>query len=85
MGVTKLKLSEEEIRSIVKSSFPEQTLKEYTELTEGYCNTAYRLVLDDGQIVGCGSHEQLLENCEAYQEIAKSQLSEAELKGGLAS
>ena len=49
MGVTKLKLSEEEIRSIVKSSFPEQTLKEYTELTEGYCNTAYRLVLDDGQ------------------------------------
>ncbi len=32
------------------------------------------LVLDDGQIVGCGSHEQLLENCEAYQEIYYSQM-----------
>ncbi|MDD6492878.1 MAG: ABC transporter ATP-binding protein, partial [Firmicutes bacterium] len=31
------------------------------------------LVLDDGQIVGCGSHEQLLKNCEAYQEIYYSQ------------
>lgn len=32
------------------------------------------LVLDDGQIVGCGSHEQLLENCETYQEIYYSQM-----------
>ena len=32
------------------------------------------LVLDDGQIVGCGSHEQLLKNCEAYQEIYYSQM-----------
>ena len=31
------------------------------------------------------THEQLLESCEAYQEIAKSQLSESELKGGRAS
>lgn len=40
------------------------------------------LVLDDGRIVGCGTHEQLLEGCETYQEIARSQLSEKELKGG---
>lgn len=40
------------------------------------------LVLDDGRIVGKGTHEELLESCEAYQEIARSQLSEAELKGG---
>lgn len=40
------------------------------------------IVLDDGKIVGMGTHEQLLESCETYQEIAKSQLSEAELKGG---
>lgn len=40
------------------------------------------IVLDDGRIVGIGRHEELLQTCEAYQEIAKSQLSESELKGG---
>lgn len=42
------------------------------------------LVLDDGRIVGKGTHEELLETCSAYQEIARSQLSESELKGGAA-
>ncbi|HJJ79044.1 MAG TPA: ABC transporter ATP-binding protein, partial [Methanocorpusculum sp.] len=37
------------------------------------------LVLDDGKIVGNGTHEELMQSCEVYQEIAKSQLSEAEL------
>lgn len=40
------------------------------------------LVLEDGKIVGSGTHEDLLKNCETYLEIAKSQLSESELKGG---
>lgn len=39
------------------------------------------LVLEDGKIVGKGTHRELLENCSAYQEIARSQLSESELKG----
>lgn len=37
------------------------------------------LVLNDGQIVGKGTHEELLKNCETYREIAKSQLSAKEL------
>ena len=37
------------------------------------------LVLDDGQIVGKGTHEELLKNCEVYQQIARSQLSASEL------
>ena len=37
------------------------------------------LVLDDGRIVGKGTHEELLRNCSVYQEIAKSQLSASEL------
>ena len=41
------------------------------------------LVLDDGQIVGKGTHEELLQNCEVYQQIAASQLSEEELKAGM--
>ena len=43
------------------------------------------IVLEDGHVAGIGRHEELLESCEAYQEIAKSQLSESELKGGRAS
>lgn len=38
------------------------------------------LVLEEGRIVGSGTHEQLMETCSVYQEIARSQLSEAELK-----
>ncbi len=37
------------------------------------------LVLNEGQIVGKGTHEELLKNCETYREIAKSQLSAKEL------
>ena len=40
------------------------------------------LVLDEGKIVGKGTHEELLQSCPAYQEIARSQLSEEELQNG---
>lgn len=42
------------------------------------------LVLDEGKIAGMGTHRELLQECEAYREIAKSQLSETELEGGAA-
>lgn len=38
------------------------------------------IVLEDGKIAGMGTHEELMKNCETYQEIAASQLSEQELK-----
>lgn len=37
------------------------------------------LVLDEGRVVGAGTHSELLSTCPTYLEIAKSQLSEAEL------
>jgi len=37
------------------------------------------IVLDEGKIVGKGTHQELLKNCEVYLEIARSQLSEEEL------
>ncbi len=40
------------------------------------------IVLEEGRMAGIGTHAELLETCHTYQEIAKSQLSEAELKGG---
>lgn len=38
------------------------------------------IVLDKGHIVGRGTHEELMKNCEVYQEIALSQLSKEELE-----
>lgn len=40
------------------------------------------LVMEDGEIVGKGTHKELLENCETYRQIASSQLSKEELYGG---
>lgn len=37
------------------------------------------LVIDDGKVVGSGTHETLMKDCEAYREIAYSQLSKEEL------
>ena len=37
------------------------------------------LVLDDGKIVGKGTHEELLKNCDVYKQIAQSHLSAKEL------
>lgn len=38
------------------------------------------IVLDEGKIVGQGTHQELMKNCEVYQEIAASQLSEDDLQ-----
>ena len=37
------------------------------------------IVLCDGKIAGMGTHEELMKNCEVYQQIALSQLSKEEL------
>lgn len=42
------------------------------------------VVLEDGEMVGCGTHNQLMNSCNTYREIAESQLSDEELKGGVA-
>ena len=38
------------------------------------------IVLDEGKIVGRGTHQELMKNCQVYQEIAASQLSEDDLQ-----
>lgn len=40
------------------------------------------IVLDKGKVVGKGTHQELLANCQVYQEIAASQLSKEELENG---
>ncbi|MFR5190896.1 MAG: ABC transporter ATP-binding protein, partial [Clostridia bacterium] len=43
-------------------------------------NAEQIIVLEEGKIVGKGTHEELMENCDTYKQIALSQLSEEELK-----
>jgi ABC-type multidrug transport system fused ATPase/permease subunit len=44
-----------------------------SQRTSSISNADRIIVLDDGSVVGIGTHEQLLENCEVYQEIYESQ------------
>ena len=46
-------------------------------------NAEQIIVLDEGKVAGIGTHRELLQSCEVYQQIAASQLSEEELKSGL--
>ena len=43
------------------------------------------IVLEEGEVAGIGTHQELMQNCETYREIASSQLSEQELgnQGGV--
>ena len=41
------------------------------------------IVLDDGSIVGSGTHDELLDSCETYREIYESQFKKEELTGGV--
>lgn len=41
------------------------------------------IVLDDGSIVGTGTHDELLDSCETYREIYESQFKKEELTGGV--
>lgn len=43
-------------------------------------NAEQIIVLEEGKIVGIGTHEALMQNCDTYKQIALSQLSEEELK-----
>lgn len=46
-------------------------------------NAEQIMVMDEGQIVGKGTHRELLMNCPTYMEIARGQLSEAEIEAAL--
>ena len=46
-------------------------------------NAEQIIVLDEGKMVGIGTHKELMKNCEVYNQIASSQLSEKELQDSM--
>lgn len=67
------------LRKALKESTEDATVLVITQRVSTIMKAEKIIVLDNGQIVGSGTHEELLRDCQIYYEIASSQLSKEEL------
>ncbi len=67
------------LRRALKQSAGNSTLLIVTQRIATIKNAEQIVVLDEGRVVGKGTHRELMESCETYQEFALSQLSKEEL------
>ena len=67
------------LRKELKNKTGESTVLIVTQRVATVMNADQIVVLDEGRVVGIGKHQDLLQTCQTYQEIASSQLSEEEL------
>lgn len=67
------------LRQVLKKETMTSTVLIVAQRISTIINADKIIVLDQGQIVGTGTHSELINNCEIYKEIASSQLSEEEL------
>lgn len=72
--------TDRELRSRLKSEMKDSTCLIVAQRIGTIMDADLILVMENGKVVGQGTHKELLETCPAYQEIAYSQLSEEELK-----
>ena len=68
------------LREALKRETGDSTLIIVAQRVGTIMNAEQIIVLDNGKIVGKGTHSELLQNCPTYYQIASSQLSEEELK-----
>lgn len=68
------------LREALKNETKDKTVLIVAQRISTILNAEKIIVLDDGKIVGMGTHRELFKNCPVYNEIACSQLSESELK-----
>ena len=68
------------LRSALKKHTKDSTVIIVAQRISTIMDAEQILVLDNGEIVGRGTHKELLKNCDVYYEIATSQLSEEELQ-----
>lgn len=68
------------LRNALKENTEDMTVIIVTQRCSTIRNADLILVLDDGQLAGKGTHEQLFDECETYREICLSQLNETEVK-----
>ena len=68
------------LRKALSKYTHEMTVIIVTQRCSTIMNSDLILVLDDGMLVGKGTHKELLKNCETYKEICLSQLSKSEVE-----
>lgn len=68
------------LRNALKTKTKDSTVMIVAQRISTILHAEQIIVLDDGKIVGKGTHKELLKNCEEYYQIASSQLSEKELE-----
>lgn len=67
------------LRKSLRENNSETTIIVVAQRVSTIRNAEQIIVLDEGKVVGIGTHDELLKNCTAYYEIASSQLSKEEL------
>lgn len=67
------------LRNALKNNLSDKTLIIVAQRINTIIDADEIVVLEDGKIVGKGTHDELLQKCDVYYEIAKSQLTEEEL------
>jgi ATP-binding cassette subfamily B protein len=67
------------LRQQLKQETGDSTVLLVTQRVATVKNADQIIVLEEGRVVGIGTHQDLMESCETYQEIASSQLSKEEL------
>ena len=72
------------LRAALKEEVKDATVLIVAQRIGTVLNADRILVLDEGRLVGVGTHKELLDTCPVYREIALSQLSEEELENGKA-
>ena len=65
------------LRGALRDAFPDTTVITVAQRVSSVKNCDLILVIEDGEIIGCGKHEQLLESCAEYKEISDSQMGGA--------
>ena len=70
------------LRKALKKRTKNSTVLIVAQRISTILNAEQIIVLDEGRVAGMGTHSELLETCEVYQQIAASELSEAELNAG---
>lgn len=71
------------LRKGLKEHYPQTTLVVIAQRISSIRNADHILVLEDGMMLGYGTHEELMENCKIYREISYSQMGEAMEDGGM--
>ena len=71
--------TDKRLRDALKDETQDSTLIIVAQRVSTIMDADNILVLDNGEIVGQGTHRDLLEKCKVYREIVKSQLSEEEI------